>query len=113
VLLVAAKVAVYTDHWHHAGVMRRVLLRMSCWMNYGFLEHQVPICAVELCDARPVRRDGGVSILMLSPTVSQPSDVHQVYFRSTGLLPLKMPRAIPAVTGRSRRQPVDALDEHH
>jgi multidrug resistance efflux pump len=36
---VTAEVAVYTDHWHHVGVMRRVLLRMSSWMNYVFLEH--------------------------------------------------------------------------
>jgi len=36
---VTAEVALYTDHWHHVGVMRRVLLRMSSWMNYVFLEH--------------------------------------------------------------------------
>jgi multidrug resistance efflux pump len=36
---VMAEVAIYTDHWHHVGVMRRVLLRMSSWMNYVFLEH--------------------------------------------------------------------------
>lgn len=34
-----AEVAVYTDHWHHVAVMRKVLLRMSSWMNYVFLEH--------------------------------------------------------------------------
>lgn len=34
-----AEVAVYTHHWHHVGVLRRVLLRMSSWMNYVFLEH--------------------------------------------------------------------------
>jgi hypothetical protein len=38
-MLVTAEVAVYTEHWHHVGVMRRVLLRMSSWMNYVFLEH--------------------------------------------------------------------------
>jgi hypothetical protein len=27
------------DHWHQVAVMRRVLLRMSSWMNYVFLEH--------------------------------------------------------------------------
>jgi multidrug resistance efflux pump len=36
---VMAEVAIYTDHWHHVGVMRRVLLRMISWMNYVFLEH--------------------------------------------------------------------------
>ncbi|MGH6788835.1 MAG: HlyD family secretion protein [Pseudolabrys sp.] len=36
---VSAEVAIYTDHFHHVGVMRRVLLRMSSWMNYVFLEH--------------------------------------------------------------------------
>lgn len=36
---VTAEVAVYTDHWHHVSVMRRILLRMSSWMNYVFLEH--------------------------------------------------------------------------
>jgi multidrug resistance efflux pump len=36
---VMAEVAIYTDHWHHVAVMRRILLRMSSWMNYVFLEH--------------------------------------------------------------------------
>jgi multidrug resistance efflux pump len=36
---VTAEVALYTDHWHHVGIMRRILLRMSSWMNYVFLEH--------------------------------------------------------------------------
>jgi multidrug resistance efflux pump len=36
---VSAEVAIYTDHWHHVGIMRRILLRMSSWMNYVFLEH--------------------------------------------------------------------------
>lgn len=34
-----ADVAVYTEHWHHVAVLRKVLLRMSSWMNYVFLEH--------------------------------------------------------------------------
>ncbi|WP_075291160.1 HlyD family secretion protein [Pararhizobium arenae] len=36
---VVADVAVYTHHWHHVAVMRRILLRMSAWMNFVFLEH--------------------------------------------------------------------------
>jgi len=36
---VTAEVAVYTEHWHHVGLLRRVLLRMSSWLNYVFLEH--------------------------------------------------------------------------
>ncbi len=36
---VVADVAVYTHHWHHVAVLRKVLLRMSAWMNYVFLEH--------------------------------------------------------------------------
>ena len=36
---VTAGVAVYTDHMHHVAIMRRILLRMSSWMNYVFLEH--------------------------------------------------------------------------
>jgi len=36
---VVAEVAVYTHHWHHVAVLRKVLLRMSSWMNYVFLEH--------------------------------------------------------------------------
>lgn len=36
---VVAEVAVYTDHWHHVAILRKVLLRMSSWMNYVFLEH--------------------------------------------------------------------------
>jgi multidrug resistance efflux pump len=34
----AGQVAVYTEHWHHVAVMRRILLRMKSWMNYVFLE---------------------------------------------------------------------------
>lgn len=36
---VVADVAVYTHHWHHVAILRKVLLRMSAWMNYVFLEH--------------------------------------------------------------------------
>ncbi|RDJ10533.1 HlyD family secretion protein [Rhizobium grahamii] len=36
---VVAEVAVYTHYWHHVAVLRKVLLRMSSWMNYVFLEH--------------------------------------------------------------------------
>lgn len=36
---VVAEVAVYTHHWHHVAILRKVLLRMSSWMNYVFLEH--------------------------------------------------------------------------
>ena len=33
------QVAVYTDHFHHIGVMRKVLLRMASWMNFVFPLH--------------------------------------------------------------------------
>lgn len=36
---VVAEVAVYTEHMHHLALLRKVLLRMSSWMNYVFLEH--------------------------------------------------------------------------
>lgn len=36
---VVADVAVYTEHWHHVAILRKVLLRMSAWMNFVFLEH--------------------------------------------------------------------------
>ncbi len=36
---VVADVAVYTHHWHHVAILRKVLLRMGAWMNYVFLEH--------------------------------------------------------------------------
>ncbi|MGM5012041.1 hypothetical protein [Rhizobium sp. L18] len=36
---VVAEVAVYTHHMHHLALLRNVLLRMSSWMNYVFLEH--------------------------------------------------------------------------
>ncbi|MCH9006275.1 MAG: HlyD family secretion protein [Proteobacteria bacterium] len=34
-----AQVAVYSDHWHHIAVMRKILLRMSSWQNYLYLDH--------------------------------------------------------------------------
>ena len=34
----AAQVAIYTEHWHHVSVMRKILLRMRSWQNYVFLE---------------------------------------------------------------------------
>ena len=34
-----AQTAVYSDHLHHVAIMRRILLRMSSWMNYLFPFH--------------------------------------------------------------------------
>ena len=34
-----AQVAVYSDHWHHVAIIRRVLLRMSSWKNYLYFDH--------------------------------------------------------------------------
>lgn len=34
-----AQTAVYSDHFHHVAVIRKVLLRMSSWMNYIFPLH--------------------------------------------------------------------------
>ncbi len=34
-----AEVAVYSDHFHHVAVMRKVLIRMKSWQNYLFLDH--------------------------------------------------------------------------
>lgn len=31
--------AIYTEHFHHVGIMRKVLLRMAGWMNYVFPLH--------------------------------------------------------------------------
>lgn len=31
--------AVYTEHFHHVAVMRKILLRMAAWMNYVFPLH--------------------------------------------------------------------------
>jgi multidrug resistance efflux pump len=35
---VAGQVAIYTDHFSHVAVMRKVLLRMQGWLNYLFTE---------------------------------------------------------------------------
>jgi hypothetical protein len=34
----AAEVAIYTEHWHHLSLLRKILLRMRSWENYFFLE---------------------------------------------------------------------------
>ena len=34
----AAQVAIYTHHWHHVSMIRKILLRMRSWQNYIFLE---------------------------------------------------------------------------
>jgi multidrug resistance efflux pump len=34
----AAQVAIYTEHWHHVALIRKILLRMRSWQNYVFLE---------------------------------------------------------------------------
>jgi len=34
-----AQVAVYSDHFEHVAVMRKILLRMSSWENYLYLDH--------------------------------------------------------------------------
>jgi multidrug resistance efflux pump len=34
----AAQVAIYTDHWHHVALLRKILLRMRSWQNFIFLE---------------------------------------------------------------------------
>ena len=34
-----AQTAAYSDHLHHVAIMRRILLRMSSWMNYLFPFH--------------------------------------------------------------------------
>lgn len=31
--------AIYSEHFHHVGIMRKILLRMSAWMNYVFPLH--------------------------------------------------------------------------
>ena len=36
---VSAQVAIYTDHFGHLAVMRKVLLRMTSWMHYIYLDH--------------------------------------------------------------------------
>ncbi len=34
-----AQVAVYSDHFTHVSVMRKVLLRMTSWVHYLYLNH--------------------------------------------------------------------------
>jgi multidrug resistance efflux pump len=34
----AAEVAIYTEHWHHVALLRRILLRMRSWQNYVYME---------------------------------------------------------------------------
>ncbi len=36
---VYAQVAVYSEHFEHVSVMRKVLLRMTSWMHYLYLDH--------------------------------------------------------------------------
>ncbi|MFG6157810.1 HlyD family secretion protein [Halomonas sp. 1390] len=36
---VSAQVAIYSDHFHHVAIMRRVLLRMLSWQHYLYLDH--------------------------------------------------------------------------
>ena len=31
--------AIYSEHFHHVAIMRKILLRMSAWMNYLFPFH--------------------------------------------------------------------------
>jgi len=33
-----AQVAIYTEHWHHLSLLRKILLRMRSWENYIFSE---------------------------------------------------------------------------
>ena len=35
----SAEAAVYSDHFSHVAVMRKVLLRMKSWQNYIYLDH--------------------------------------------------------------------------
>jgi hypothetical protein len=34
----AAQVAIYTEHFEHLSLLRKILLRMRSWENYVFLE---------------------------------------------------------------------------
>jgi hypothetical protein len=34
----AGQVAIYTEHWHHVSLLRKIRLRMRSWENYVFLE---------------------------------------------------------------------------
>ncbi len=35
----AVEVAVYSDSFHHVSIMRKVLIRMTSWQNYLYLDH--------------------------------------------------------------------------
>jgi multidrug resistance efflux pump len=34
-----AQTAIYTEHFHHVAIMRKILLRMASWVNYLFPFH--------------------------------------------------------------------------
>jgi hypothetical protein len=34
----AGMATIYTEHWHHVSLLRKILLRMRSWQNYVFLE---------------------------------------------------------------------------
>ena len=34
----AGEAAIYTEHFHHVSVLRKVLLRMRSWQNYIYME---------------------------------------------------------------------------
>lgn len=36
---VNAEMAVYSEHFHHVAIMRKVLIRMKSWQNYIYLDH--------------------------------------------------------------------------
>ncbi|MBM3114804.1 HlyD family secretion protein [Jeongeupia naejangsanensis] len=36
---IAAQVAVYSEHFHHVAIIRRVLLRMTSWLHYLYFDH--------------------------------------------------------------------------
>ncbi len=35
----STEVAVYSEHFHHVSIIRKVLLRMKSWQNYVYLDH--------------------------------------------------------------------------
>lgn len=35
----AAEIAVYSDHFEHVSLMRKILIRMKSWQNYLYLDH--------------------------------------------------------------------------
>ncbi len=35
----SAEIAVYSGHFHHVAIMRKVLIRMKSWQNYLYLDH--------------------------------------------------------------------------